>query len=177
LDIPVGSLDIWFPAMAASSFLRSDRRRRYAAVLTVLAVAFWLRVVGQVLVAFWQVEFLPPMEQWYSGLLPYPLLLPAQILILAIQAWICTDFWRGRGYFVEPRRSAACLIGWLSYLYIAANGARYVITMTLHPDRRWFDGTIPIWFHFVLAAFLLTYSRFHAHAPCPQWRICPQGDF
>ena len=38
---------------------------------------------------------------------------------------------------------------------------RYGVTMTLHPEYRWFGHTIPIWFHMVLAAYLYFYSRFH----------------
>jgi hypothetical protein len=37
---------------------------------------------------------------------------------------------------------------------------RYVLTMALHPELRWFTGTIPIWFHFVLAAFIFTLGRY-----------------
>jgi cytochrome oxidase assembly protein ShyY1 len=29
----------------------------------------------------------------------------------------------------------------------------------MHPELRYFTGTIPIWFHFVLAAFLYTLGR------------------
>ncbi len=49
---------------------------------------FVLRVVGQALVAFLDVEFLPPMEAWYSGLMPYEVLLPSQIVIVAVMAKI-----------------------------------------------------------------------------------------
>ena len=37
---------------------------------------------------------------------------------------------------------------------------RYVLTMSLFPERRWLgSGTIPIVFHFVLATYLLVWSR------------------
>ena len=49
---------------------------------------------------------------------------------------------------------------WLSYVYALAMAVRYVVTMTLHPELRWFTGTIPIWFHFVLAAFIYTLGRY-----------------
>jgi hypothetical protein len=39
---------------------------------------------------------------------------------------------------------------------------RYVITMAFFPERRWLgSGTIPIVFHWVLAAYIFTLSRFH----------------
>jgi hypothetical protein len=129
--------------------------------LAILSVAFLMRVVGQVLVASGEVTWLPSMEQWQSGLLPYPLLLLAQIVILCLQAWICRDLWQGRGYFASPHLRGARWIARFSYAYAAAMVARYVVTMWLHPEWRWFDHTIPIWFHLVLAAFLWTYSQFH----------------
>jgi hypothetical protein len=68
----------------------------------VLFALFILRVAGQALVAFLDVRFLPPMERWYSGLIPYPYLLASQILIIALMARVCLDFTRGRGFFFEP---------------------------------------------------------------------------
>ena len=58
------------------------------------------------LVAFLGVTFLPPMEEWYSGLLPYPYLLPTQFLIIFLFGKICLDLFRGHGFFAVPRRSA-----------------------------------------------------------------------
>jgi hypothetical protein len=56
--------------------------------LWLLLGLFVLRVMGQALVAFLDVEFLPPMEAWYSGLMPYEVLLPSQIVIVAVMAKI-----------------------------------------------------------------------------------------
>ena len=53
-------------------------------VLWICVGLFLLRVLGQLEVVLIAPAWLPPMEQWYSGLLPYPLLLPAQILILML---------------------------------------------------------------------------------------------
>jgi hypothetical protein len=47
--------------------------RKLAILLWVLLFAFCLRVFGQMLVAFAGVYWLPPMEAWYSGLMPYPI--------------------------------------------------------------------------------------------------------
>lgn len=47
-------------------------------MLWTLLALFALRVAGQALVAFSDVRFLPPMQAWYSGLMPYPYLLPSQ---------------------------------------------------------------------------------------------------
>ena len=130
----------------------------------VLATLFLLRVVGQALVAFTSASFLPPMSHWYSGLLPYPLLLPSQLIILVIQAVVCVQFARGRGWLVVPRhpRLGALLIG-LAVVYAGAMVVRYALTMSWYPERRWLGpGTIPSFFHVVLAAFIGTVGRYHA---------------
>ena len=105
-------------------------------------------MLGQALVAFFDVRFLPPMEAWYSGLMPYRYLLPSQLLIIAVMAKICFDFTRQRGFFFEPKR------GWLWFgsLYLAAMIARAVFL---------WDHPIPIVFHWVLAAFVITVGLSH----------------
>lgn len=134
--------------------------RFYSLILGGLAFAFFWRVLGQVMVYWRVVDFLPPMEQWQSGLLPYPVLLGSQIAIMALQAKTSTDLWRGSGFFAIRRPLAGTVVGWVSYVYFAGMVLRYVLTMTWHPERRWFGGTIPIFFHFVLAGYLWVYSRF-----------------
>ena len=139
-------------------------RRAYAVVLGVLVFAFFLRVLGQVLVAFFQVEFLPPMAEWYSGLVPYPVLLPIQLLILVVQAKISLDIWRGSGFFAIRRARAGNVLCGFSYVYFAAMVLRYVLTMSFYPERRWFTGTLPIFFHWVLAAYLFVLGQFQVCA-------------
>src|SRR5439155_15135449 len=77
----------------------------YATVLWFLLFLFCLRVAGQALVATFAVPFLPPMQQWYSGVMPYWILLPVQILIIVLLAKVATDFTRRRGFFVVPRKT------------------------------------------------------------------------
>ena len=138
-----------------------DPSRRLVPLLWALLGMFVLRVAGQALVAFFRVDFLPPMQQWYSGLLPYEYLLPSQIVIIAAMAKICVDFTRGTGFFVTPRRFFAVHWLYFGYFYLAAMVARYPIQMALHPESRWFGGTIPIFFHWVLAAFVIAVGLHH----------------
>ncbi len=58
------------------------------------------------------------------------------------------------------REGAACLIK-RNGQQKACLVPRYVVVMTLYPER-WLGGTIPIFFHWVLAAYLFAYGRFHA---------------
>lgn len=123
-----------------------------AALLWVLFALFVLRVLGQVLVTFFEVGFLPPMAAWYSGLMPYEYLLPSQLAIIALMAKICVDFTRRRGVFFEPRRFLAGPWLWFGYAYLAAMIARAVLL---------WDRPIPIVFHWVLAAFVIAVGLSH----------------
>jgi hypothetical protein len=120
---------------------------RSAVVLGALTALFGCRVAGQALVAFLGVTWLPPMDAWFSGLLPYRLLLPLQIVILLVQIVIDRDLWRGQGFFARPRPRAGRRLQRLAYAYALSMVVRYVITRS---------HVIPIVFHWVLAAYLLT---------------------
>jgi hypothetical protein len=128
-------------------------RRRIATVLTVLFVLFFARVAGQTLVAFAGISWLPPMQAWYSGLLPYPVLLPVQILILGAQLAINWQVWRGAGFFASPHPRAGRALRRISYVYALAMLVRWILTRT---------HGIPIAFHWVLAAYLFTLGGFLA---------------
>ncbi len=138
-----------------------SREERYAAWLWLLLGLFCLRVGGQVWVALVPVSVLPPMEEWYSGLVPYGPLLVAQILIILVYGKVCLDFTRGRGYFVIPQRRLGIGLLVFGSLYLGAMVLRYVIRMSLYPDERWTGGSIPIFFHWILASFLLLVGQYH----------------
>jgi hypothetical protein len=135
--------------------------RTYAVVLAFLAVAFLGRVLGQVVVALFGPPFLPPMQEWYSGVIPYSVLLPVQILILAFQALLSRQLWVGRGALTLERPTLGIGLKWFSLIYFLAMAARYVISMVMFPERRWFGHAIPIFFHFVLAAYIYMMSRYY----------------
>jgi hypothetical protein len=136
-----------------------------AVALWLLLGLFLLRVGGQLAVALGFAPFLPPMEEWYSGLLPYRPLLASQILIVAVFATVCVHVSRGAGYFASPRGWLGVPLQIFGWVYVAAMVVRYVVTMTIHAERRWAGaGTIPIVFHLVLAAFLLVLADHHRRA-------------
>ena len=120
---------------------------RSAVALCALTVLFGCRVAGQALVAIFGVTWLPPMDAWFSGLLPYPLLLPLQIVILLVQVAINRDVWRGQGFFAHPRPRAGRRIQWLACAYALSMVVRYAITHS---------HAIPVVFHWVLAAYIFT---------------------
>jgi uncharacterized protein len=120
-----------------------------------------LRVAGQILVAWRAPRWLPPMEQWQSGLLPYPVLLLGQVIVLTLMFWICIDFTRGQGLFVEPYPGRGRYVTGFGLAYAAGMVVRYVIWMWRRPDQRWLGGTIPIVFHSVVAAFIYVFGAYH----------------
>lgn len=138
-----------------------DRSSRVAPLLWTLLAFFVLRVLGQVLVAFWHVRFLPPMEEWFSGLLPYRFLLAAQLAIIFLLAKICLDYTRRSGVFFTPQRFLATSWFYFGVAYLVAMVARYPLHMYRHPEARWFHGTIPIFFHWVLASFVIVVGWDH----------------
>ncbi len=136
----------------------------YSFFLTLCTVLLYLRVAGQIIVVLRAPRWLPPMNQWQSGLLPYPVLLLGQGIVLAFMTWIAVEFARGYGRFVEPRwPNAGTIFMWIGRVYFAGMVVRYVIWMWRRPDQRWFGGTIPIIFHSVVAAFVYAFGRYHAN--------------
>jgi hypothetical protein len=139
--------------------------RTLAPLLWALLGLFALRVAGQALVAAFDVRFLPPMRAWYSGLVPYPVLLPIQVVLLACMAAVALGFTRGEGRVVLPRPRLGGRLRVVAWLYAGAMAIRYAATTALDPERRWLgEGTIPIVFHWVLAAFLLALAHYHLRA-------------
>ena len=132
---------------------------RAAALWTLLAL-FAGRVLGQLAVALGAAPFLPPMDEWQSGLLPYPVLLAAQFSLLAGPRH---DL---RAVLPRPRllRSSAQWLGtplWVAgWIYAASMVARYAVWMAIRPEERWTGDLIPVVFHIVLASFLLVVAGF-----------------
>jgi hypothetical protein len=123
-----------------------------AAALWTLLALFALRVLGQILVVAGVAPFLPPMNDWQSGLLPYPLLLASQVVILALLGTICLQVSRGRGDFAQPHRWLATPLWIFGWIYAGAMVIRYALLRT---------DIIPVVFHIVLASFLIVLARHH----------------
>ncbi|HKQ27702.1 MAG TPA: hypothetical protein VJT77_03815 [Burkholderiales bacterium] len=122
-----------------------------------LLALFVLRVAGQALVAFYGVTWLPPMERWYSGLMPYRYLLPSQIALVVLMSKICSDFTRRHGFFVRPRRFFAVHWLWFGWIYLAVMLIRLPAQLLFAPSA----PLIPIFFHWVLAAFVIAVGLWH----------------
>jgi hypothetical protein len=124
-------------------------------LLIALSALFVARVAGQILVVLFAPRWLPPMKDWYSGLMPYRWLLPSQLAIIALQVFMIRQVAAG----APPHRTLAVAVFIFAMLYASSMVLRLYILRIRHPDYRWYEGgMIPILFHWVLAAFLLTYA-------------------
>ncbi len=131
---------------------------RPAVWLTVLQALFLGRVLGQVEVVLAAPPWLPAAEHWQSGLLPYPLLLPAQILLLMFMSLVTYDAWRRSGLWFPRQARTRRVLRIAAYVYYTAVLLRYALTMALVPELRWLGHAIPIAFHAVLASYVLVLS-------------------
>jgi hypothetical protein len=129
------------------------------AVLLWAAIAvFLLRVLAQIEALLLVPDWLPPMDAWYSGLLPYPVLLPAQILLLMLMAVLA--YRRS----VAPGVAGSSVLGGravraIAVVYFVVMVVRLALTLLAHGADFYLHGGIPIAFHWVLALFLLVFAR------------------
>jgi hypothetical protein len=136
--------------------------RRSCSALTLLwscIALFAARVVGQLEVLLLAPDWLPDMEAWYSGLLPYPLLLPAQIALLMLMTAVAWNRRIRNGSFarVNPRTAGALRI--LAGIYFVVMAVRLGVNIIDNGAEFWRHGAIPVAFHWVLALFLLVSAR------------------
>lgn len=141
---------------------RPDEPELYATLLWVLLALFVLRVIGQIVVALLHPRWLPAMREWYSGLLPYPVLLPTQIVFIVVMTRMTLDVARGGIGWAAPRPALGAVLVWLSFVYAAGMAVRFVVWLRRPPEKR--RAWIPIIFHLVLAAFLFVFASWHIAA-------------
>lgn len=138
----------------------AKQKRCFFILVTLLAI-FCLRVVAQILVAFCGVTWLPSMEEWYSGVLSYPIILCSQFVIITVYSKVCFDFAQGKGFFVNPNYRLGLGLVQFGWLYLGVMVIRYVIQMSLYPQERWMGGSLPTFLHWVLASFILVLGYYH----------------
>lgn len=136
-----------------------EASKQRAIVLWACTGLFFLRVIGQIEVLLVSPSWLPPMEDWYSGLLPYPILLPAQIVLLMVMAVISAyetqNLTRLRDHGARWRR----VVRVFAVCYFGAMLLRLAIQLLRGADNVIAAGGIPVAFHCVLALFLLVLAR------------------
>jgi hypothetical protein len=158
----VGTLAVVAAALGLYASGRIDDPRRASVLLALFAALFAVRVVGQLVVLTRSPRWLPPMEQW--NLLPYPILLPIQLVLIAAMTLVTTELADGADVLSAAGPEAGYALVGVACAYCAAMVVRYVVRMWRRPDQRWFGGAIPIVFHCVLAAWLFVLGLFLVRA-------------
>ena len=130
---------------------------RHFAWLLVLAGLFVSRVLAQLIQAVQPVSFLPPFQAWHGAVLPYPLLVASQLVIIAILAIILH---RVRSDAISPSRWKYRVCFSLGGIYFVFMAFRLVAGLTLLADHPWFSKQLPAFFHVVLASFILTLGHY-----------------
>jgi hypothetical protein len=132
--------------------------RDHAPWLWLLLALFIVRVKAQPIALLTSAPFLPPFESWHSGILPYPALVGAQLLIIA---WLARTAWRfSRGGVISRYRLGVWMLAF-GGVYFATMLVRLVLGLTVLSTNRWFSSALPTMFHLVLASYLLVYGHFH----------------
>lgn len=123
--------------------------------MCICLAVFTFRVWGQLYVALGQSSLLPPMHLWYSGLIPYNVLLPIQMILLMLMAIIVANVLTGSTALTPHRQATRRAIRIFAMAYLLIMMVRYPAIMIIKPELRWLGQTIPIFTHWSLAAFLL----------------------
>ena len=126
--------------------------------LWALTLLFTLRVTGQALQRAWPQAWLPPAAAFQGSGLPYPVLLAAQVLILALMLRVAWRVQTG-GFEPDPRRGRA--LAWFGGMYMVLALTRLGIGLAWAGAPRWFHAWIPDMFHPVLAGFVLVWAARH----------------
>lgn len=147
--------------LAVADVLRRDGLgpRTAAWYLLLFSLLFALRVAGQVFVVLRGPAWLPPMGEW--NLMPYRLLLPIQVVFVAVLFAIVAGLASRESPLAEQHPSFGAFLIVFGAVYAGSMAIRYAVRMRRRPGERWFGGAIPIVFHVVLAGFLLTWGSYH----------------
>ena len=130
-----------------------------ATLLWSCTALFAARVIGQLETQLIAPAWLPDMDAWYSGLMPYPLLLPAQIAILMLMAVIAWNRRIRNGSFARSKPRVAGVLRLFAYLYFVVMAVRLGVNVIDNGPEFWREGAIPVAFHWVLSLFLLVAGR------------------
>lgn len=143
---------------------RVQRHRRYGTVLGALTLLFLFRVVAQLVTYGYPVPLLPAFDAWHSGVIPYPLLVLSQVLILWLMARATMRISMGQ---VVPNRVTAKRLLLAGGIYAAVMLARLGLGLTVLDHSEWFTHWLPAVFHLVLATFLLVLGGYHQTSSTP----------
>lgn len=130
---------------------------RYYSWMVLLAGLFGLRVIAQLFQALYPVSFMPPFQAWHGAVMPYPVLVASQFVVILVIAVILL---RVKADAVVPRRWKYRLCFSLGGLYFSFMAFRLIAGLTFLTHHPWFSKSLPAFFHVVLAAFILLLGHY-----------------
>jgi hypothetical protein len=133
--------------------------RSCARALWLLTALFAFRVVAQPAAAAFE-RLLPSFNSWDGGVVPYPVLLVTQLVILG---WLATTAWRFSTGTVTLRPGVGRAALAFGGVYFTVMLLRLLLGATVLSHVRWFASPLPAFFHLVLAAYFLVYGYGHVH--------------
>ncbi len=134
------------------------KNKPYSLLLWIVFSLFCLRVFGQLIQYFFSFSFLPSFKEFYSGTLSYQLVLLFQAIIIFFYLRTCLKMSRGKVVANRIKGKRFLILG---IIYTSIMVTRYILRMVMFPAERWFGGSIPIFFHIVLASFFIINGIYH----------------
>jgi len=123
-----------------------------------LLSVFVFRVGAQLIQFFSPTPLLPAFEEWHSATLPYPVLVAAQLAIIAVSTLAMAGIGRGRGLMHQTIGKVLFVIG---IVYIAGAVFRLIAGFTMLAGMPFFSAHLPAFFHVVLAGLVLTFGDYY----------------
>lgn len=140
--------------------MHATRRSCTAAALMWSCVAlFGAFVTGQLEVLLLAPEWLPKVSAWYAELLPYYLLLPAQIGLLMLMAVVAANRRVRTGCFARANPRVARALRLFAGVCFLAMALRLGVNVIDNGLDSWREVALPVAFQWVLALFALVAGR------------------
>ena len=140
--------------------MHATRRSCTAAALMWSCVALvGAFVTGQLEAVLMAPEWLPTADAWYAGLLPYYLLLPAQIALLMLMAVVAASRRVRTGCFARANPRVARALRLFAGFCFLAMALRLGVDVIVNGLDSWREAAIPLAFQWVLALFALVAGR------------------
>ena len=135
-------------------------RTVFRQLLMISTALFACRVLAQSGSLFFPGDLIPVFERWSSGVIPYPLLLVSQLVILALMLAGCV-----RSGQWNPGPMIIGIVKRLAQLYFLVMLLRLAISVSGVSSSPWWQMTLPAMFHLVLAGYLYCFAELHNKLP------------
>ena len=128
-------------------------------IILVLTLIFIGRVLAQLIEYFVDISFIPNFDKWQSGTVPYWVLLVFQFTIMSFMVTVYRKLSKGTVQSSKLKRNIYLILG---CIYLTGTLTRHILGLTVLSDSVYFTSFISIYFHYVLASFLLVLGLAHS---------------